>query len=76
VIIIGVDHNNVSYFIAFNFVPDQSMGTYTWLLAKLKDLFTLIVPLAAFDPGAIKFCCDQAFRNAISTIFLKNQPHY
>jgi MULE transposase domain len=67
--IIGVDHNSISFFIAFAFLPDQSEGSYRWALANLKDLFNLLHPLVGISPGAVSTDCDQALRNAISSIF-------
>ena len=67
--IIGVDHNSISFFIAFAFLPDQSEGSYRWALANLKGLFNLLHPLVGISPGAVSTDCDQALRNAISSIF-------
>lgn len=35
----------------------------------MKDLFTLLQPLVGISPGAVSTDCDQALRNAISSIF-------
>ena len=67
--IIGVDHNNKSFFIAFAFLPDESEGSYSWALAKIKALYSLIHPTIGLIPGTISTDCDQALRNAITTIF-------
>ena len=67
--IIGVDHNNKSFFIAFAFLPDESEGLYSWALAKIKALYSLIHPTIGLIPGTISTDCDQALRNAIATIF-------
>jgi hypothetical protein len=67
--IIGVDHNNRSFFIAFAFLPDQSEGSYRWALAQMKTIFNLIHPTISLIPGSISTDCDQALRNAISTAF-------
>jgi hypothetical protein len=68
-ITIGVDHNNRSFFIAFAFLPDQSEGSYTWPLAQIRTIFKLIHPIIGLIPGSISTDCDQALRNAISTVF-------
>ena len=67
--IIGVDYNNKSFFIAFAFLPDESEGLYSWALAKIKALYSLIHPTIGLIPGTISTDCDQALRNAISKVF-------
>ena len=68
-IIIGVDHNNKSFFIAFTFLPDQSEPSYHWALVQIRELFNLIHPTIGLIPGSISTDCDQALRNAISDVF-------
>jgi hypothetical protein len=67
--IIGVDHNDMSFFIAFAFLPDQLEGLYRWTLAQIRTIFKLIHPTIGLIPGSISTDCDQTLRNAISTIF-------
>jgi hypothetical protein len=67
--IIGVDHNSISFFVAFAFLPDESEGSYQWALANLKGLFNLLHPTQQIRPSVISTDCDQALRNAISLIF-------
>jgi hypothetical protein len=69
--IIGVDHNNKSFFIAFAFafLPDQTEDSYRWALAQMKTILDLIYPIIGLIPGSISTDCDSALRNAISTVF-------
>ena len=67
--IIGVDHNSISFFIAFAFLPDESEGLYQWAQANLKGLFDLLQPIQQVRPSVISTDCDQVLRNAISLIF-------
>jgi hypothetical protein len=67
--IIGVDHNSISFFVAFAFLPDESEGSYQWALANLKGLFDLLHPIQQIRPSVISTDCDQVLRNAISVIF-------
>ena len=53
----------------FAFLPDQTKPTYIWALEKIKELYSLISPTVALDPGTISTDCDQALRNAISVVF-------
>jgi hypothetical protein len=66
---IGVDHNNKSFFVAFAFLPDQTEAAYSWALAHIRGLFSLIHPTIGLLPGSISTDCDQALRNAISKVF-------
>jgi hypothetical protein len=74
--IIGVDHNNKSFFVAFTFLPDQSEGSYRWAIAEIKGLFTIISHVIGLNPGSISTDCDQALRNAISRIFSESANYY
>jgi hypothetical protein len=67
--IIGVDHNSISFFVAFAFLPDESEGSYQWALANLKGLFDILHLIQQLQPSVISTDCDQALRNAISSIF-------
>jgi hypothetical protein len=67
--ILGIDHNNKSFFIAFAFLPDETEGSYTWALEQIKALYTQITPTVTLTPEAISTDCDQALRNAISKVF-------
>ena len=67
--IIGVDHNNKSFFIAFAFLPNESEGSYSWALAKIKALYSLIHPTIGLILGIISTDYDQALRNTISKVF-------
>jgi hypothetical protein len=67
--IIGIDHNSISFFVAFAFLPDESEGSHQWALANLKGLFDILHPIQQPRPSVISTDCDQALRNAISSIF-------
>jgi hypothetical protein len=68
-IILGVDYNNKSFFVAFAFLLDESELSYQWALTQIKGLYTLIQPTIALALEAISTDCDQALRNAISKVF-------
>jgi hypothetical protein len=55
--------------VGFAFLPDQTEPTYIWALEKIKELYSLISPTVALDPGTISTDCDQALRNAILVVF-------
>lgn len=71
--IIGIDHNNKSFFVAFAFLPDETEASYTWALTETKSLFILIQPTISLLPGSISTDCDQALRNAIWKVFPESQ---
>ena len=48
-------------------MPNQSEEAYKWALQHLKELYNQIQPNAS--PSAISTDCDQALRNALSSIF-------
>jgi hypothetical protein len=70
--ILGIDHNNKSFFVAFAFLPDQTEESYSWALSQIRTIFSLIHPTISLIPGSISTDCDQALRNAISKVFPKS----
>jgi hypothetical protein len=44
--------------VGFAFLPDQTEPTYIWALEKIKELYSLISPTVALDPGTISTDCD------------------
>ena len=57
---------------AFAFLPDQTEGSYSWALAQIKGLYTLIHPIISLLPGLISTDCDQALQNTILKVFPKS----
>lgn len=57
--IIGIDHNNKSFFVAFAFLPDQTESSYFWALVQIRTLYSLIHPTIGLLPGSISTDCDQ-----------------
>jgi hypothetical protein len=67
---IGVDNCGKTFFISFAFLSDESEESYEWGLNQLKEVFSSLgVPSIITGPGAIATDCDQALRNALSTVF-------
>ena len=67
---IGIDHTSSTFFVGFTFLSDESEASYEWGLQELKEVFkSLQTPTIITGPGAISTDCDQALRNALSTVF-------
>jgi hypothetical protein len=58
--------------VAFAFLPDQIEGLYSWALAQIKGLYTLIYPIISLLPRLISTDCDQVLRNTILKVFPKS----